>query len=252
MTQQVKFMVSCLVDQVRPAIAHASIKLLEEAGATVTVPMDQTCCGQPAFNSGHKKLAQSLACRHDQIFQDDGPENSHIVTPTGSCAGHIKRQFNDLIDSQANSPQNTPPNTPQRTYELSQYLVDVLAWKCPPVRLGHQQSITLIDSCAGLRELGLGHHLRSLLTEAGFAILENDGREECCGFGGAFAVKYDEISSHIGLKKLRHLEKATTDQARKIVTGWDYGCLMHLEGLAKKHALDIEFFHFAELLAGEW
>lgn len=231
---QVHFMISCLADQFRPSIGHASLQLLKEAGADVTIPPTQTCCGQPAYNAGNRSLAIDLARKtHAEFSKAD-----HIVLPTGSCAGHLTRHIPTLC----------PDLPPLPVQELSAFLTHTLPWQCPDARKENDTPVTLLDSCAGKRELGLGGEIRQLLTSAGFRIIENDGAEECCGFGGLFSVKYDAISRHIAMKKLAHL----SDTGTTLVSGWDWGCLMHLKSVADYEGMDLQFFHFSELLSGHW
>ena len=195
---RVGLFVTCLVDAMRPEIGFAAIKLLEAAGCEVVVPGAQTCCGQPAYNSGDATDARTLALKALNEF--DGFD--FVVVPSGSCAGQIKVHIPHLL-------QDTPAfaraeRLAARTYELTDFLVNVAPTRSSarPVRRG---PFTYHDSCSGLRELGIKVQPRTLLGAAGVELTEMKDCEQCCGFGGMFAVKFGDISGAIVDEKCRHI-----------------------------------------------
>lgn len=228
--------VTCLVDLFRPSAAFASVRLLEDAGCQVAVPAAQTCCGQPAYNSGDKKSAAALAVQtiHTLIDYD------YVVVPSGSCAGMIKRHYPELLAGDAALLAQARALA-AKTYELTQFLHEVMQYK-PATPMA--ENITYHDACSGLRELGIQAQPRAMLQSR---IRENGDGETCCGFGGTFCVKYTDVSTAIADKKLDRF--SATGAA--IVTGGDLGCLMHLAGRAARRGLPLQFRHVAEILAGD-
>ena len=235
----VALLVTCLVDFFRPRIGFAAIKLLKEAGCRVSVPVQQTCCGQPAYNSGDTKEAKAIAKQVLSIFQ----EFDYIVVPSGSCAGmlriHYPRLFSEDLEwlSQAQHIAN-------RTYELTSFLVDVL--KVESVQASYPHTVTYHDACSGLRELGIKQQPRQLLqTVNGITVRELPESEVCCGFGGTFCVKYSEISNKIVTDKINHMKFT---QAETLLAG-DLGCLMNMEGKLQRDGNKTKVLHVAEVLA---
>ena len=229
---------TCLVDLFRPAIGFASAKLLEDAGCEVIVP-PQTCCGQPAFNSGDRRTARDLAMQVMDAFQGC----DYIVAPSGSCGGMIAKHYPELFDE----PQlaNRARDFAARTHELVSFLTDVLGVETVDAQF--ESRVTYHDSCSGLRELGVQNQPRKLLVSVrGLELCEMSESDVCCGFGGTFAAKYGEISDAIVTKKTAHVEAAG---ARVLLAG-DLGCLMNMAGKLSRQGSRIEVRHVAEVLAG--
>lgn len=239
---KVGLFVTCLVDLMRPRIGFAAIRLLEAAGCEVTVPRTQTCCGQPAYNGGDRATAQALARKVLAEFE----EYDYVVAPSGSCAGMIRTHFSELL-SQEPAEFERVKRLAARTYELTDFLATIARFESIPGK--SIKSITYHDSCSGLRELGVKAQPRALLAKMpGLTLKEMDEAETCCGFGGAFAVKFGEISSHIAERKCANIAACGADA---VVLG-DLGCMLNIEGrLRRRGDLKTEVLHVAEVLAGE-
>jgi L-lactate dehydrogenase complex protein LldE len=237
---RVALFVTCLVDFFRPTIGFAAVKLLEEAGCTVEVPRAQTCCGQPAYNSGDRADAKAIAKQVLDAFEG----YDHVVVPSGSCAGMIRRHYPELF---ADDPAVLPrvERLGARVWELVSFLVDICGMHAVTTRWDRR--VTYHDACSGLRELGVKDQPRRLLASVdGLTLKEIPGAEICCGFGGTFCVKYPDIS-----------DKMVSDKAAEIVgTGaeavlaGDLGCLLNIAGKLHRHGRRIEVRHVAEVLAG--
>jgi L-lactate dehydrogenase complex protein LldE len=228
------------VDLFRPTVGFAAVKLLEEAGCTVEVPRTQTCCGQPAYNSGDRADAKAIAVQVLDAFAG----YDHVVVPSGSCAGMIRVHYPELFaDDLANLPR--AQELAARSRELISFLVDVC--RIEKVTAYWDREVTYHDACSGLRELGIKLQPRQLLASvAGLRLKELPGAEVCCGFGGTFCIKYPEIS-----------DKMVTDKGADIVaTGaeavlsGDLGCLLNIAGKLFRQGRRIEVRHIAEVLAG--
>ncbi|MFA6313033.1 MAG: (Fe-S)-binding protein [Sterolibacterium sp.] len=239
---RVGLFVTCLVDMMRPRIGFAALKLLEAAGCEVVVPTGQTCCGQPAYNSGDRESARALAIKLLEEFESC----EYVVAPSGSCAGMIRTHYADLAgESEALARRMAALSS--RTYELTDFLVNVA--KFDKVPGDYQGSITYHDSCSGLRELGVKTQPRALLAQMpGVALHEMEGAEECCGFGGAFSVKFGELSAAIAEKKCDCIRATGSDA----IVGGDLGCLLNIEGKLRRMGDDeTQVLHVAEVLAGD-
>ena len=238
---RVGLFVTCLVDAMRPRIGFASLKLLEAAGCQVVVPENQTCCGQPGYNSGDRETAKMLALKLLGEFETC----DYVVLPSGSCAGMIRVHYPDLFRDDP-AILNRISLLSQRTYELTAFLVNVVKFDAAP---GHfDGTLTYHDSCSGLRELGIRDQPRALLaTMPGVTVKEMVETTTCCGFGGAFAVKFGELSTRMADNKCRHIEATGVDA---IVAG-DLGCLLNIEGrLRRRGNHTTQVLHIAEVLAG--
>jgi L-lactate dehydrogenase complex protein LldE len=236
---RVGLFVTCLVDLFRPSIGWATVKLLEDAGCSVEVPA-QTCCGQPAYNSGDRRLAKELA---RPVIEAFAPYD-YVVAPSGSCAGMLAKHYpalfaNDLdFESEARA-------FAAKVYELSDFLVTIL--KVTQVDAEFPRRVTYHDACSGLRELGVAAQPRELLGSVrGLDLVEMDDHTRCCGFGGTFAVKYGEISAAIVDEKANAAEKS----GAPVLLAGDLGCLMNIAGRLARKGSSIEVRHFAEVLAG--
>lgn len=239
----VGFFITCLVDAMRPSIGFAAIRLLESAGCTVEVPLDQTCCGQPAYNSGDRSTARALAEQMLAQFE----RFDHVVLPSGSCGGMVRAHYADLFAADPELSRRYAALQP-RVHELTGFLVDVLKIKSVPGS-DFQGSVSYHDSCAGLRELGIKHQPRELIAQLpGVNLVEMAQCEQCCGFGGTFAIKYGAISSAIVDEKCGHIEASSADA---VVLG-DLGCMLNIEGRLRRRGNErTKVIHIAELLAGE-
>lgn len=238
---RVGLFVTCLVDLWRPRVGKATLKLLTSTGITPHVPT-QTCCGQPAYNSGDSAAARAVAGNVLKVFAG----YDAVVVPSGSCAGMIRVHYPRLF-------QNSPTEHAAavalgaRTYELSQFLVNVAKLATPPGRL--RGPVAYHDSCSARRELGIHVEPRRLLASMpGVALKEIPEAETCCGFGGTFAVKYDEISTRLAERKCTNLNATG---ACALVAG-DLGCLLHLEGrLRRRGDSQTRVLHLAEALTDD-
>jgi L-lactate dehydrogenase complex protein LldE len=238
---RVGLFVTCLVDLMRPRIGVSALKLLEGAGCDVVVPQTQTCCGQPSYNSGERAAAQTLARKLVQEFAGC----DCVVTPSGSCGGMIKIHYPDLL-SEFSELRQEAQRLAARTWELADFLVNVLGLQRVPGRF--QGTVTYHDSCSGLRELGVKSQPRQLLSKVpGLTVKEMRAPEQCCGFGGTFAVKFGSISSRIVDQKCSDISSTGADA---VVLG-DLGCMLNIEGrLRRRGDARTKVLHLAEVLAG--
>ena len=237
---RVALFVTCLVDLHRPTVGFAAIRLLERAGCQVEVPRAQTCCGQPAYNSGDRATSRDLARGILEAFGG----YDYVVVPSGSCGGMIKHHLPHLFDDDPNLRARADA-LGARTYELVQFLADVMGVE--GVQAGYPGSITYHDSCSGLRELGVKAQPRALLrTVEGLNITEMADPEVCCGFGGTFCVKYPDISTRMVSDKTADIVRTGADT----VLAGDMGCLLNIAGRLKREGSPVRVRHVAEVLAG--
>lgn len=239
---RVGFFVTCLVDLMRPSVGFAALKLLEAGGAEVYVPPSQTCCGQPAYNSGDR--ADAIALARKVIEEFEGCD--YLVAPSGSCGGMIRTHYGELF---AGDPpmQARAEALAAKTWEITSFLADVLKLDKVPGRF--DGTITYHDCCAGLREMGVKSQPRALLAKvAGLTLREMAEPETCCGFGGVFSIKFGEISTRLADNKCQHVATAGADA---LVLG-DLGCMLNIEGrLRRRGDMKTRVLHVAEVLAGE-
>jgi len=239
---RVGLFVTCLVDLMRPRIGFAALKLLEAAGCEVVVPRAQTCCGQPAYNSGDRASARALAAK----LLDEFEGVDYVVVPSGSCGGMIRTHYPDLF-REAPQERDRLRLLCDRTYELTDFLVNIAKLETLPATFSG--TVTYHDSCAGLRELGVKSQPRALLARLpGLTLIEMEEAETCCGFGGTFALKFGEISTHIADRKCANIAASGADA---VVLG-DLGCMLNIEGrLRRRGDMNTRVLHIAEVLAGE-
>ena len=231
--------VTCLVDLFRPSVGFAAVKLLEDAGCEVVVPA-QTCCGQPAFNSGDRETAKAIATQVIEAFAGC----DYIVAPSGSCGGMIARHYPELFAGDPNLAQKAQ-DFAAKTHELISFLTDVMF--VSKVDASYAGVATYHDSCSGLRELGIQSQPRKLLASVkGLQLVEMQENDVCCGFGGTFAVKYGEISNAIVEKKTGNI---AASGAATLLAG-DLGCLMNMAGKLSRQGSTVQVRHVAEVLAG--
>ena len=231
--------VTCLVDTFRPSIGFAAAKLIEAAGCEVVVPQGQTCCGQPAYNSGDKAAAAQFARQTIAAFADC----DYVVVPSGSCAGMLKVHFVELLDG---TPEHASAKVfAAKVFELTTFLS--LERKLQSVPGRYEGTVTYHDSCSGLRELGVKDAPRDLLALVeGLTISEMTECETCCGFGGLFSVKYPDISNAMVEKKTTHAAKS----GASLLLAGDLGCLMNMAGKLQRQGSAVSVRHVAEVLAG--
>lgn len=238
---RVGLFVTCLVDLVRPSIGFAAVKLLEASGCDVSVPTAQTCCGQPAYNSGATRDAAALARQTIAAFEGF----DYVVAPSGSCAGMLKLHYPELLKDDA-AWWGRAIEFAERVHELTAFLVDVRRMSSVPGSL--TAKATYHDACSGLRELGVKRQPRQLLAKvAGLDVVEMADCEVCCGFGGTFAVKYPDISNAMVDKK----STSAASTAPDVLLAGDLGCLLNIAGKLARDGSAIEVRHVAEVLAGE-
>lgn len=235
---RVGLFVTCLVDAMRPQIGFATIKLLEQAGCVVEVPRAQTCCGQPAGNSGDKRGAAALAKQVIAAFEG----YDYLVGPSGSCVGQI-RSYPSLFSDPVW--RKRAEDLAAKSFEILGFLHDVMGWRPSGVRL--DASATYHDSCSGLRELGIEAQPRALLAGVeGLQMRPLKGANVCCGFGGTFCVKYPEISTAIVSEKAANITETGAD----LLLAGDLGCLMNMAGRLHREGALTRCYHTAEVLAG--
>jgi L-lactate dehydrogenase complex protein LldE len=230
--------VTCIVDQVYPGIGQATVALLESQGVEVHVPRGLTCCGQMAFNAGFRDEAYAVAGRTIEVLRGKGD----VVMPSGSCAAMVRHLYPELFHR---SPYAAPADDlVARTYEISEYLVDVLG--VTDLGASYKGSLAYHDACHGLRFLGLGRQARALLGNVANAELKPlPGCDQCCGFGGLFAVKQHAISEAMLDRKLAGVAEA---QADLIITG-DASCMTQIAGGLSRKGSKTKVRHLVELLA---
>jgi L-lactate dehydrogenase complex protein LldE len=230
---------TCLVDLFRPSVGFAAAKLLSDAGCDVVVP-PQTCCGQPAFNSGDRRTTRDIALQVMEAFETC----DYVVAPSGSCAGMMAKHYPELFAGEPDMSAKAVAFA-RKTFELVSFLTDVR--KMTGVDARFDGTATYHDSCSGLRELGIKGQPRKLLASVqGLDLVEMRDSDVCCGFGGTFAVKYGEISASIAARKT---ENVAASGAPMLLAG-DLGCLMNMAGKLSREGKEIEVRHVAEVLAG--
>lgn len=237
---RVGLFVTCLVDLHRPSVGFAAIQLLERAGCQVEVPRAQTCCGQPAYNSGDRRTARDLSVGIVAAFKGF----DYIVAPSGSCAGMLKHHLPHLFDDDPNL-RAAADAMAERVYELVSFLTDVMGVRDlgAPAPAG---TVTYHDACSGLRELGIKQQPRDLLEAAGATLVEMTEPEICCGFGGTFCVKYPDISVRMVSDKTKDIAATRADT----VLAGDLGCLLNIAGRLQREGHSTHVRHIAEVLAG--
>ncbi len=233
--------VTCLVDVIRPSIGFAAATLIEATGCEVIVPPGQTCCGQPAYNSGDRKTAIALARQTIEAFADC----DYVVAPSGSCAGMLKAHYPRLLDA-TEADRAAAKAFAGKTHELVSFLFNERGMRQAPGVF--EGAVTYHDSCSGLRELSIKTEPRQLLTSIkGLSFVEMDDSEICCGFGGTFSVKFPDISNAMVEKKAANIAAA----GPATLLAGDLGCLMNMAGKLRRQGRDIACRHVAEVLAGE-
>jgi L-lactate dehydrogenase complex protein LldE len=237
--KRVALFVTCLVDMFRPSVGFATVKLLRDAGCVVEVPASQTCCGQPAYNSGDRADTREIARRTIDAFAGF----DYVVAPSGSCAGMISHHYPGLFEDEPDYRAKAFALA-EKTFELTAFLHDVLGLR--ELRTTHVGRLTYHDSCSGLRELGVKDQPRALLKNIGAEIVELPDADVCCGFGGTFCVKYPDISNAMVSDKTA----AIAATGAELLLAGDLGCLMNMAGKLQREGKPIKVRHVAEVLAG--
>ena len=235
--QRVYFFGTCVIDSVFPEAGRCAMQLLQNQGIEVLFPQQQSCCGQPAFNSGFPDEARKVARRQLHAFNRDYP----IVVPSGSCAGMMKHHYPRLFAGDRD--ERLAKRFSNRVFEFGQFLDDIL--KIQLTDRGEPLKITWHSSCHAMREMGVIRNAKSLLSQlSNIELTELEREYECCGFGGTFSVKHPQISAAMVRDKIDDIVQTG---ARRVVSG-DCGCLLHIRGALEKAGLGIETQHLAELL----
>lgn len=240
MKPRVGLFVTCLVDAMRPNIGFATLKLLEDAGCDVEVPEAQTCCGQPAFNSGDDATTRTIAKQIIEAFEG----YDYVVVPSGSCASMMRSHYGELFADEPDWIERQAALS-AKTWEVLSFLSDVMNYQPTDVR--YEGTATYHDSCSGLRDLGVHDQPRALLKGVdGLQLTPLKDNDACCGFGGTFCVKYPDISNAIVTDKTAKIVETGADT---LLAG-DLGCLMNMAGKLSREGHDIKAYHTIEVLAG--
>jgi L-lactate dehydrogenase complex protein LldE len=236
--RRITLFIQCLVDGFFPEVGEAMVRILEALGARLDYPEDQTCCGQPAFNAGYRTEARRAARHFIEVFEPAG----RIVCPSGSCV-HMVRAYYPLLFEQEPEWKRRAIAVAKHTFEFSEFLVDVLG--VDDLGACYDGRITYHDSCHLLRGIGVAEQPRRLLRNIrGAEFVEMPESYRCCGFGGAFSLKYPEISTAMLEDKVNFIVASGAD----LVVGCDVGCLMNIQGMLKRKGLKIRTMHIAQLL----
>ncbi|MFD7920935.1 (Fe-S)-binding protein [Streptomyces sp. NPDC059740] len=242
---RVALFVTCVNDTLYPRTGQAVVTLLERLGVEVVFPPEQSCCGQPQFNTGYRHATEPLVLRYARAFEDV----DHVVTPSGSCAAMVRDNYPRIAakaaaEGRGGALEPAARAAVAKTWELTEFLVDVLG--VSDVGAYYPHTVTYHPTCHGLRMLGLGDRPRKLLEQVrGLTLRELEGASECCGFGGTFAVKNPAVSAAMGADKARHIRETGAEA----VCAADNSCLMHIGGTLSRQGAATRPVHIAEILA---
>jgi L-lactate dehydrogenase complex protein LldE len=237
---KVSLFITCLGDQFFPQVGESVVRVLERLGARVTFNSAQTCCGQPAFNTGYRKEAREVAAHMLDLFELENAD--YIVAPSGSCSTMVRVFYPELF---ADDPEclRKAERLRARVFEFSEFLVKILGVEDVGASFPHR--VAYHDSCHLLRELGIESEPRKLIRAVkGIELVEMQDNRLCCGFGGTFSVKFPEVSVAMAEDKVR----AATQAGAEYLVANDCGCLMHLAGYIHRQGLPLQTLHLAELL----
>lgn len=235
---KVSLFITCLADQLYPEVGESVVRLLHRYGCDVDFPELQTCCGQPAFNSGYQDEARQVARQWIRAFE----HSDYIVSPSGSCTGMVHHYYPDLFKDEPEW-QAKAISLIERTYEFSQFLVQVLGISDLEAKFPHK--VTYHPSCHAMRLLGVRQEPLALLSHVeGMEFVDLPKQEDCCGFGGTFAVKMADMSEAMVCEKAAHV----CETGAEVLVGTDMGCLMNIQGRLNKEGKPIRVMHLAELL----
>jgi len=236
---KVSLFITCLVDQIFPDVGISMVSVLRRLGVEVDFPAAQTCCGQPAFNSGFSNEARDLAKRFIEIFED----SDYVVAPSGSCTSMVRVFYSELLHDEPEW-HDRAQRLASRTYEFTEFVVNILG--VDDVQASYRGKVALHQSCHLLRELNVRNEPQRLLKSVkGIDLVDLERSETCCGFGGLFSIKYPEISGGILQEKIESIQKSGAD----VVVACDVGCLMHIAGGLSRQDIATKTMHIAELLA---
>lgn len=239
MAIRVSLFVTCIVDQLFPKVGVSVVEVLERLGFQVDFPERQTCCGQPAFNSGYRDEARQVARHFLDVFADA----DYIVVPSGSCTSMVSHHFADIFESEPENLERALRLAP-KVFEFSRFLLEVAGVEDVGARL--DEIVTYHDSCHALRELQIKDGPRRLLANVrGLEVREMDAADECCGFGGTFSVKFAEVSGGMARAKIDSILRT----GASTVVSLDSSCLMQLHGALSRAGLPVRTMHLAEVLA---
>lgn len=239
-TATVTLFIQCLVDALFPEVGEAMVRIFDRIGIPLVYPEEQTCCGQPAFNSGFRREAAAAATRFIDLFE---PAEA-IVCPSGSCVAMVRHHYPELF-AQDPAMRQRVLAVGKKTFELSEYLVDVLG--ITELNAVFPGTVTYHDSCHLARTLGIRDQPRQLLRRVqGLELIEMDHSDTCCGFGGTFSVQYPDISLALVDDKINHILQSGADT----VVGCDVGCLMNIRGRMSRRGETVRALHLAQVLAG--
>ena len=228
---------TCLVDLIYPQAGMAGIKLIQREGVEVFFPQNQTCCGQPAFNAGHQREAREVAALQVGLFPKDIP----IIIPSGSCGGMIRKHYPGLFDDHVL--QTEAESVARRTFELTEFLVNVLKIKLKDQ--GKPINVSWHTSCHAKREIGIENEPKQLLQQLkNVTLVELEREDECCGFGGTFAVKEPHISAAMVKDKIEDIKQT----GAKCLIGADCGCLLNISGAMKHEGIQTDHQHIAQFI----
>ena len=237
---KVHLFIPCFIDTLMPDVGIATVEVLRRAGCEIVYPTGQTCCGQPAFNSGYTEQTRSIGRHMLDLFKDA----EAVVAPSGSCSAMVKVFYPQVFAG--TSDEARANHLSEITWEFSDFLVNKLGVTDLGARFPHK--VTIHDGCHGLRELGVRDQPRQLLEKVkDIELIEMDEARTCCGFGGTFAVKFPAISNAMGQVKC---ESAGRTKAEYVVSG-DSSCLMHVQGYADKNGPAVKTIHLAQILASQ-
>ncbi|MFC5985765.1 (Fe-S)-binding protein [Marinicrinis lubricantis] len=235
---KVSLFITCLGDQIYPRVGTAMAKLLAKQGVALTFPKVQTCCGQPAFNSGYWDEARASARTIISAFED----SDYVIAPSGSCTGMIHHYYPKLFEQEPEMKEKVQ-DLVDKTYEFSQFMVGVLGVENLKASFPHK--VTYHPSCHGSRLLGVKDEPLALLQHVdGLELIPLPYGQDCCGFGGTFAVKMSEISGAMVEEKAQHVLETEAE----VLVGTDMGCLMNIGGHLNYHGKPVRVMHLAELL----
>jgi len=230
--------IPCFVDQLEPEIGKNLVKILEHVGCKVHYNPQQTCCGQPQFNSGYMKESRELA----QKFLNDFAGERYIVSPGGSCTGFIKRRYASLFENEKD--KKAAEQLSNRLFDICDFLVNVL--KIEDLGATFNAKVTVHDSCSALREYGMTTEPRTLLQHVkGLEIVEMEESTTCCGFGGTFSLKQKEISSAMVEQKVRFAQETGAEY----ITGTEYSCLMNIKAYIDRNNISLKPIHIVNILS---
>lgn len=236
---RVDVFIPCFIDQFYPETAESFVSVLKNVGCDVSYNLEQTCCGQPAYNSGYWKEAKTVASK----FLDDFGQADIVVAPSASCTGFIRNYYHKLFEDDVRLLEKTN-QIRKRVFEFSDFLVNHL--KVTDLGAEFKHKITFHDSCAGIREYGIKEEPRKLLEDVkGLELIEMEKLDTCCGFGGTFAAKFHHISTAMTEQKVDNALKTGAEY----IVSTEASCLMNMDAYIKKQKLPIETIHLVDILA---